>query len=95
MIIMPVLVFFPNIYDRIGRGTGTILYSFKPYYNYKMHRTKQYALSSITIMFYLEDIVVQKEIILFNYLHLPPMTPFILSDHYILPAIIIIGKTDS
>ena len=57
---MPVLVFSQghfNVYDRVGRGTGTTLYSFKPY---QIHHTKQYALSSITIMFYLEDMVVQK-----------------------------------
>ena len=62
---MPVLVFFPkghfNVYDRVGRGTGTPLYSFKPYHEYKIHCTKQYALASITIMFYLEDMIVQKE----------------------------------
>ena len=41
-----------------------------------MHRTTQYALSSITIMFYLEDMVFQKGE---NFIHiiciLPPMTP--------------------
>ena len=61
---MPVLVFSPkghfNVNDKVGRGTGTTLYSFKPCHLYKIHRTKQYALSSITIMFYLEDMVVQK-----------------------------------
>ena len=56
--------FFPkghfNVYDRVGRGTGTTLCFFKPYHLYKIHRTKQYALTSFTIMFYLEDMVVQK-----------------------------------
>ena len=40
-------------------------------YKYKIHRTKQYRLSSITIMFYLEDMVAQKLI----YLHFTLMTP--------------------
>ena len=73
---MPVLVFFPkaifNVYDRVGRGTGTTLYSFKPYHYYKIHHTKQYALSSITIMIYLEDIVVQKGENLIQFIYILP-----------------------
>ena len=76
---MNVLVFFPkghfNVYDRVGRGTGTTLYSFKPYHKYKIHHTKQYALSSNTIMYYLEDSVDQKERTLFNLFAFYPNDP--------------------
>ena len=75
---MSVLVFTRghfNVYDRVGRGTGTTLYSFKPYHLHKIHHTKQYALSSITIMFYLEDMVVQKGNNFIQFISILPNNP--------------------
>ena len=62
--------------------------------NTKIYHTKQYAMSSVTIMFYLEDMVVQKkEITLFILFALYPNDPHLYYN--IFPTIIIIGKTNS